>query len=95
MKTPGFWRLTAGFGVWDSSLIWFYAINGVGCAMGWDAQRSALTLALVAHLCILGWLAARMHGDDLLGSVGVWCARAAFAAIALTFAPALALSVCR
>lgn len=94
MRTAGFWRITAGFAVWASALIWHYAINGVGCAMGWEAQRPALALALAAHLCVLGWLATRIRADDLLGSVGVWCVRAALVATVLTFAPTLALSVC-
>lgn len=82
-RSTGLWRLVAGFGVWVSAPIWIYAIKGVGCAMGWEAQRPALAAALAAHLAVLGWLALRMRGDGLLGSVGVWCVRAA-----------LALSVC-
>ncbi len=94
MRTPGFWRVSAGFGVWASALIWLYAVNGVGCAQGWEAQRPALAAVLAAHLAALGWLAGRMRGGDLLGSVGVWCLWAAFAATALIYAPALVLSVC-
>lgn len=95
MRTPGFWRPLAGFGVWASALIWLYAANGIGCAFGWEAaQRPMLVAVVIAHVLALALLAARIRGTDLLGHVGICCVWAAMAATVLTFTPALALSVC-
>lgn len=109
-RPTGLWRLIAGFGVWASALIWIYAINGVGCAMGWEAaQRPVLAAALAVHvLALLALIAPLRRGHDggpdrdrdrghdlgLIATAGLWCLWAALAATVLTFAPALALSAC-
>jgi hypothetical protein len=92
----GLWRLLAGFGVWASALIWIYAVNGVGCALEWNAaQRPALIAALAVHvLALLALIAPLRRGEGLMATAGFYCLCAALAATVLTFAPALALSNC-
>jgi hypothetical protein len=100
------WWLAAGFAVWCSALIVLYALHAIGCAFGWAAGplRLTLTVVLVVHLVVIGWmwrnLAAPGSNPDsgqtgtFLRTVVIWTVIAALASTIITFAPSLLLSTC-
>jgi hypothetical protein len=100
------WLLALGFGVWCSAIVVIYALHAVGCAFAWWAGplRLGLSLALLAHLAVIGWLwrdYAKTSPDPAFGSTGsflhwviMWTVIAAFVATAFTLGPSLLLTSC-
>ena len=99
--------LGAGFAVWGSALVLFYAIHAIGCAFAWSAGllRLGLILLLFAHLAVIGWMwrhLARINPDLDFDQTGafvhravVWATIAAFATTVFSLGPALVLTTCR
>lgn len=101
--------LSLGFGIWAVGFVVIYAVQGVGCATGWDRVAIgglSLLRLLVAGLVVVTLLAALIAARRLAagpvadgpGSFLRWvsatCAWFALPAIALTFSGVLITSAC-
>lgn len=101
--------LALGFGIWAGGFIAVYAVQGLGCAFGWDMVAvgrlsllrllvgglalATLAAALIAARRVAAWRAPQGPAS-FLRSVSVLCAWAAVPAIALTFSGVLTTSAC-
>lgn len=100
------WPLVLGFGAWCSALITVYVLHSVGCTFAWSADtiRLGLSLAILAHLVLIGWLwrtYAMTPADPALDPAGsfldwviLWTLLAAFVTIVFTLGPTLLLKSC-
>ena len=100
------WLLAAGYGAWCSALVFIYALHALGCAFAWPTGvlRLGLSVALLAHLAVIGWLwrdYASTSPDPALGSTGsflhwvvLWTLITAFVTTLITLGPALLLATC-
>lgn len=100
------WWLIAGFCVWFNALVFLYALHAIGCAFAWSAgaMRLSLSLVLLAHVAVLGWLwheYAATNPDHSSGSTGafmrtvvIWSLIAALVASIANLGPPLMLSMC-
>ena len=100
------WWLAAGFGVWCSAIVVMYGLHAVGCAFAWSAGvvRLSLSLVLLAHLAVVGWLCreyAKANSNPGFGPTGAflhwvigWTAIVALVATAFTLGPPLLLTIC-
>jgi hypothetical protein len=100
------WLIALGFCVWCSALVLSYALHSVGCAFAWPVGilRLSLSLTIIAHLAVIGWLWSswsRSAPDPALGEIGsffhwviVWTLISAFVTVAFTMGPALLLTIC-
>ena len=101
---PKLWPLCIGFGLWAVAFIGLYALQYLGCHVGWDPalHRTALLLAYAAFLAIisatLAFQIARLRKNGTatppLDRMGAGATIAALAATAITFAPTLIASAC-
>jgi hypothetical protein len=100
------WLIALGFCVWCSALVLSYALHSVGCAFAWPVGilRLSLSLTIIAHLAVIGWLWhswSRSAPDPALGEIGsfshwviVWTLISAFVTVVFTLGPALLLTMC-
>lgn len=100
------WLLAAGYGAWCSALVFIYALHALGCAFAWPTGvlRLGLSVALLAHLAVIGWLwrdYASTSPDPALGSTGsflhwvvLWTLITAFVTTLITLGPTLLLMTC-
>ena len=100
------WLLALGFCVWCSALVIVYVLHTAGCTFAWSTDRLRLSLSLVilVHLALIGWLwrnYVKTGPDPALGQTGsflhwviVWTLVAAFVTIVFTLGPALLLTTC-
>ena len=100
------WWLAAGFGVWCSAIVVMYGLHAVGCAFAWPAGviRLSLSLVLLAHLAVVGWLwreYRKTNPNPGFGPTGAflhwvigWTAIVALVATAFTLGPPLLLTIC-
>jgi NO-binding membrane sensor protein with MHYT domain len=101
---PALWPILSGFSLWALAFIGLYALQYLGCYLGWDPAQHRLALIagyIFAILLLLGDLAIRLrlmrqgHGSaTALERIGLGTSIAALLATAITFAPALFVSVC-
>lgn len=101
---PKLWPLCIGFGLWAVAFVGLYALQYLGCHLGWDpvVHRSALLLAYAVSLVImaatLAFQIVRLRkmgeGANSLERIGTGATIAALAATAITFAPTLIASAC-
>jgi hypothetical protein len=64
ITAPGLMLLIAGFVIWSSAFVILYAVNAIGCSLGWDSvvvgpmglQRLVLVLVWIGHLAALALL---------------------------------------
>jgi hypothetical protein len=100
------WLLALGFCLWCSALVIVYVVHSVGCAFAWPngAIRLGLSLVVLVHLAVIGWLwrnYANINPDPALDAtdsflhwVTAWTLIAAFVTIVLTLGPTLLLTTC-
>ena len=100
------WWLGAGFAVWCSALVFLYALHAIGCAFAWPAGalRLSLSVVLLAHLIVIGWMWRRLaaaspdpdpsRSSTFLHTVVIWALIAALVATVITFGPPLLLTAC-
>ena len=98
--------IALGFCIWCSALFLTYALHSIGCVFAWPAGmlRSSLSLTIVAHLTVIGWLwrrCSRSVPDPALGEIAsflhwviIWTLVSAFVTVVITLGPALFLSIC-
>lgn len=103
------WRLLAGFAVWAVSFVFLYALQALGCHLGWSLVLlgpiplnrlllvAAFAAALCVHLLVLRQAARGPEGSGpaaFLAVAGLWASSAALLASLLTFVPVLFASAC-
>jgi hypothetical protein len=100
------WLVLLGFCIWCSALVLSYALHSVGCAFAWPMGilRLSLSLTIIAHLAVIGWLlrsCSRSPPDPALGQIGsflhwviVWTLISAFVTVVFTLGPAVLLTIC-
>ena len=98
--------LALGFCVWCSALVIVYAIHSVGCTFAWStgALRLGLSLTILVHLAVIGWLWRNYAKDspdpaldpsgEFLHWVIAWTLIAAFLTIFFTLGPIVLLTTC-
>lgn len=98
------WPLLVGFTLWALAFILLYALQYLGCYLGWapDIHRVALVVAYAFSLAALagalklqiGLLRRRGSAATSLDRIGIGASIAALAATAITFGPTLLASAC-
>ena len=96
------WPLALGFGIWAFAFCTIYALQYLGCYLGWNPalHRAVLVIAYVATIGMLAFILfyqirlARKPQSTSLDKIGVSASLAALAATAITFAPTLFVSAC-
>ena len=92
-------RACSGLIVWAVLFSLLYAIEGVGCAQGWDATalRGVLVvtwLAGVAALSVLTYCSVRDRSKDLTARIRLYLSATGLAATFVTGLPVATLSLC-
>jgi hypothetical protein len=100
------WLIALGFCVWCSALVLSYALHSIGCAFAWSPGilRLSLSLTIIAHLAVIGWLwrrCSRTVPDPALREVGsfvhwviIGTLISAFVTVVFTLGPALLMTTC-
>ncbi|MDI6025196.1 hypothetical protein QBK99_03075 [Corticibacterium sp. UT-5YL-CI-8] len=98
------WPLLIGFSVWALAFTALYAVQYLGCYLGWAPQAHRVTLVAGAAIAIavsVGVLVLQIAHVRRLGPastfmhrVGIGATVAAIAAAIITFAPVLLASAC-
>jgi NO-binding membrane sensor protein with MHYT domain len=100
---PALWPILTGFSLWALAFIGLYALQYLGCYLGWDPALHRLALIagyILAILLLLGELAIRLrlmrqgNSRATLDRIGLGTSIAALLATAITLAPALFVSAC-
>lgn len=91
--------LVAGFVVWSVGFVLLYALQAVGCALGWDWHRIVLIVAYALVVLALLPFAIRLPAAAQRDGGGVavaalWANRAAFVSGVLVFLPVLFVTAC-
>lgn len=89
--------LLAGFVVWSAAFVGIYALQAIGCAMGWPSGllRGLLaTGAAVAALACAGIVVLAFRQRGILRLSAVCAAVAALVATVLTFSGVFWMQVC-
>lgn len=92
-------RACSGLIVWAVLFSLLYAIEGVGCAQGWDATALRSVLVAIWLIGIAGLIAlvirARRHRDrDLMARLSFRVALSGLVATIITGVPVATLSLC-
>ncbi|MHA6297173.1 hypothetical protein [Devosia sp. CAU 1758] len=95
----GLVQLIAGFLVWSLAFVVLYALQALGCALGWGMwHRPLLIAAYLTFLVPMLWLATRPRSPhepaDMLSVTALWANRAALLAGVLVFMPVTFASLC-
>ncbi len=92
-------RACIGLIVWAAVFSLLYAIEGMGCAQGWDVRLLrgtlvAIWLASIALLIVMAARTRRTRDHDLLSRITFWGSVIGLVATVVTGMPVATLSLC-
>lgn len=93
------WPILIGFGIWAAAFVMLYAVQGLGCALGWpESNHRAVLLAIwIASVSALGMLLLwqwRLRADGKLSAIALPATLAAKAATIVTCFPVTFATLC-
>lgn len=101
--TRTLWPVLAGFVIWCLAFVGLYALQALGCHLGWNAALHravligtyGLTLAVLAALLTVQIVTLRQRKvATAVERIGIGTTVAALASNAIIFAPSLLISAC-